>query len=1159
LLFQSPEKHKVGCACWLCIIKTQTGLNSIQFITTKKRTFENEAETDSKNTVGITMMDNNSLLFALFVLVAYGNGTVVDNFGSSTNLGVPTDTTTIQGPNVGNSWTVCASGTGFGADDRAILMPRSAGSATSCSSLVSSGSGPYRGLFMDCVPRYPPPPPPPPPVSSIRGPYRHPVTHSATSGTSHITAHALQASYCAAQDQRLCTYQELCPANCNDDTFQDAGHSWVPYSGFNGNYDNDADSWVFLGTDGVGVRGRREHTDCEYATTQSCCGNPSCNTEGGSCSAGPNSPLCTTDVSVMPCTCRLLQGGHPSCRDHNFLRAGNTQVCAIPIPNWVTGDVYGDGLYCCPAASFFVTQCATEGGNCACVGTVQYGANGLFAYKPSTGSIACTNAEFGDPNLGTGKSCYCLPTAPPITPPPAPPVVVDITPCTADDELKCTGIDSLGGEDLDNDFYEHGRICLCDGSTNDCDVKSEFTINGPFTVNRWEPLCKPHIKMPSTVTLIPDAAFENCTTATQVTFPSGLDKIGEASFRNTGLTGVSIPTSVGNDIEPSAFENNAALLTATLPASMTTVPKKMFLICPKLQTVYNMDASIVYIMDFAFANCRALETHPSQTVEYIGNWAYVNCSGLTGTLTMNAVTLMGMAAFSTATGITAASINSLTQIPISAFKSTSSMTSISVSTGLLEIGSGAFSRSGLTSFNFPDSVGYVSQNSFGNCTSLNYIVIEGNSGIPGMSQNVFAALTCDGIRLGVTPQIYAAVCCNTCAASLPQMTPLPLPTTSPSFPPPTRSPIKGPTKAPERGPTVSPIPGQTKSPSPPPTKPPTTSPAKRPTRSPSPAPAISPTVSTASPRFSPTFSPVTSNPTRLTVIAPTKGPMWSQPTASPSKDGVIRVNGVDVTTHSPMTSYPTFVAYDSPTQNTRRQRNREREIANLRRSLRLAQQEEINLLGTPTFSPTMSPSVGQTSSPTTSPTASPTSSQTAALPTLSQTATVDEGLSAGEKAKVPTVKKNHHQIQIQIQSQSQNKNKNKNKNKNHDEGANAGGPCDDNSTFADGFGFGCSNWESHDCFNANNLGYSHLQQVQILANCPSACKVYGCTSVDASQLDAMASSSDSSGKKNLSVTLAVLGAVAGFVITGILLTVLNKVYKRKIVKDCVPQHTLLNE
>merc|ERR1711988_194609 len=100
--------------------------------------------------------------------------------------------------------------------------------------------------------------------------------------------HARETKACTDRGMRLCTYQELCPKGCGDKTYQDKGHSWVPYSGFNGDYSNNGNSWVFIGTD----------------------------------------------------------GGHPSCRDHNGNRKGNKSVCGIANPNW-NGDRYGNGMYCC--------------------------------------------------------------------------------------------------------------------------------------------------------------------------------------------------------------------------------------------------------------------------------------------------------------------------------------------------------------------------------------------------------------------------------------------------------------------------------------------------------------------------------------------------------------------------------------------------------------------------------------------------------------------------------------------------------------------------------------------------------------------------------------------------------------------------------------------
>ena len=60
-----------------------------------------------------------------------------------------------------------------------------------------------------------------------------------------------------------------------------------------------------------------------------------------------------------------------------------------------------------PSPALAWTDCAAEGGVCAFSGTrqVRYGANGSYAYKSGTASIACTNGVFGDPIYGTVKTC----------------------------------------------------------------------------------------------------------------------------------------------------------------------------------------------------------------------------------------------------------------------------------------------------------------------------------------------------------------------------------------------------------------------------------------------------------------------------------------------------------------------------------------------------------------------------------------------------------------------------------------------------------------------------------------------------------------------------------------------------------------------------------
>ena len=60
-----------------------------------------------------------------------------------------------------------------------------------------------------------------------------------------------------------------------------------------------------------------------------------------------------------------------------------------------------------PPAAVTWTACAAENGNCAFSGTheVRYGAGTSFVTRTVTGSVACSNAVFGDPAPNVVKSC----------------------------------------------------------------------------------------------------------------------------------------------------------------------------------------------------------------------------------------------------------------------------------------------------------------------------------------------------------------------------------------------------------------------------------------------------------------------------------------------------------------------------------------------------------------------------------------------------------------------------------------------------------------------------------------------------------------------------------------------------------------------------------
>ncbi|GCE12903.1 carbohydrate-binding protein [Tengunoibacter tsumagoiensis] len=88
-----------------------------------------------------------------------------------------------------------------------------------------------------------------------------------------------------------------------------------------------------------------------------------------------------------------------------------TATTSIACNNATFGDPLVGTVKACAFASVPPTSwtfCASENGTCAVPGTVTvaYGANSSYYYKTVTNSISCNNATFGDPLVGTFKGCY---------------------------------------------------------------------------------------------------------------------------------------------------------------------------------------------------------------------------------------------------------------------------------------------------------------------------------------------------------------------------------------------------------------------------------------------------------------------------------------------------------------------------------------------------------------------------------------------------------------------------------------------------------------------------------------------------------------------------------------------------------------------------------
>jgi hypothetical protein len=91
-----------------------------------------------------------------------------------------------------------------------------------------------------------------------------------------------------------------------------------------------------------------------------------------------------------------------------------TVTGSVACTNAVFGDPIPNVAKTCSYAATAWTPCANEGGTCAFSGTreVRYGSGTTFVSKTVTGSVACTNAVFGDPTPNVAKTCsYAADTA----------------------------------------------------------------------------------------------------------------------------------------------------------------------------------------------------------------------------------------------------------------------------------------------------------------------------------------------------------------------------------------------------------------------------------------------------------------------------------------------------------------------------------------------------------------------------------------------------------------------------------------------------------------------------------------------------------------------------------------------------------------------------
>jgi len=224
------------------------------------------------------------------------------------------------------------------------------------------------------------------------------------------------------------------------------------------------------------------------------------------------------------------------------------------------------------------------------------------------------------------------------------------------------------------------------------------------------------ITIPDSVISIGNAAFWGCDNITSITIPRGVISIGDTLIFTQCENLTNIEVDSGNTV----YCSIDGVLFNKGTDTLIRYPEG------KQGTHYTIPNGVKSIGKEAFCNCMGLTsiTIPD-SVTSIGAGAFFGCSGLTSITIPSSVTSIDGMAFYDCDGLTSITIpNGVTIIGDSAFENCGSLISIALSDGVISIGKGVFQYTNLTSITIPQSVAFIGDGAFENCDRLTNIEVE---------------------------------------------------------------------------------------------------------------------------------------------------------------------------------------------------------------------------------------------------------------------------------------------------------------------------------------------------------------------------------------------------------------------------------------------------
>ncbi len=205
------------------------------------------------------------------------------------------------------------------------------------------------------------------------------------------------------------------------------------------------------------------------------------------------------------------------------------------------------------------------------------------------------------------------------------------------------------------------------------------------------------------------------------------EKICSYAFANWNKTDAITLGSSILEIEDSAFAYGK-FSTVNLPSQVQSIGTGIFYSCPNLTAIGDFTAENYYcesncIVDVkeksVLAGCQNSVIPTSKDVTLIDKTAFFYCEGLKEITIPENIVKIGDMAFYWCTSLEKVNFsNKLLVIGESAFSLCSSLKNVSLGESVNKIGKSAFSSSGLETIYIPNSVKYIEENAFRNCTKL---------------------------------------------------------------------------------------------------------------------------------------------------------------------------------------------------------------------------------------------------------------------------------------------------------------------------------------------------------------------------------------------------------------------------------------------------------